>query len=224
MRNENFDVKEELTEKTIEPEGGLLESLSSILRSRNVVALCTARIAFASSFGVFSTIFPVYAKSSLGMTASTISFLFSVRGITNLATRMPAGRLSDRIGRKKPFVFAYILLIGVFVMLAYVKNFYLLLVVMALFGIGWGFRIAPSAALLSDSVESKDRPLALAFFMTMFDLGSIIGSLMVGYFASYVSPDTIMLFCAPIMVVAVMLFLVISRESKKETINTITIK
>jgi DHA1 family multidrug resistance protein-like MFS transporter len=190
-------------------------SFSRIFRVKNFSSLCVTRIAYSLSMGVFSTVYPVYAEASLGLTPSLISLLFTFRGVTNVFFRLPSGRLSDRIGRRKPYILAYSIVIVMYVLLAYVKSFHILLFVMALFGVGWGVRIAPSMALASESVEDEDRPLALSVFMTMFDLGSTLGSLLVGFTSTFLSPSMLLLICAPLMSGALMVFVLLSREVDK---------
>ena len=188
-------------------------SLSRIFKTKGFTALCIARIAYAMSMGVFSTAYPVYAEAGLGFSASAISILFSFRGITNVLVRMPAGRLSDRIGRRKPFIAAYTLAILIFTLLAYVRSFGLLIVVMALYGIAWGMRVAPSTALASESVADDDRPLALAVYMTMFDVGSMIGSLLAGFTSSVLDPPALLLLSSPVMAIALVVFIVFSKQA-----------
>jgi len=208
------EIRENRKDSSIQIEEGrrVWDSLTQIFKIRNVIALCSARVAFAISMGVFSTIFPVYAGSRLGFTPSLISIFFSIRGLTNVLTRMPAGRLSDKIGRRKPFVLAYSIAVIAFILLAYTENPTLLMGVMALYGVGWGMRVAPSTALLTESVALEDRPVALATFMTMFDIGSTIGALLAGFTATFLSPPTLMLVCVPIMFSALMAFLLLSKE------------
>jgi len=208
------DMKEEKRGNSTETrnEGRVWDSLTRIFKIRNVIALCGARIAFALSMGVFSTLFPVYAESKLGFTPSLISIFFSIRGLTNVLIRMPAGRLSDKIGRRKPFILAYSIAIIVFILLAYSENSAFLMMIMALYGVGWGMRVAPSTALLSESVEIEDRTVALATFMTMFDVGSTIGALLAGFTVTFLSTPTLMLLCVPIMFSALMAVLLLSKE------------
>jgi len=187
-------------------------SIIRILRVRNFAVLCLSRVSFAMSMGIFNTAYSVFAESTLGLTPSLISLLFTSRGVTNVLTRMPAGRLSDRIGRRKPFIAAYLLVIVSFVLLSYSRRFEVLLVALALYGVGWGVRIAPSMALAIESVSDEDRPIALAVFMTMFDVGNIVGSLATGFTSSFLPTNVLMLICAPIMLVAVVIFTVFSKE------------
>jgi len=206
------EENQRVDENEVERSSGSRGSLARIFKIKNVIALCSARVAFSLSMGIFSTIFPVYAKDILGLTPSLISLLFSFRGLTNVLIRMPAGRLSDKIGRRKPFLLAYVIIIIVFILLTYTENFTYLMIVMALYGVGWGMRVAPSTALLSESVASKDRTLALATFMTMFDVGSTMGALLAGFTATFLSPPTLMFLCVPIMFSALIIFLLISEE------------
>jgi MFS family permease len=195
-------------------------SLSRILLNRHFASICIARIAFSFSMGVFTTIYPVFASEQLGMTASAISLLFTFRGVTNMVIRTPAGKISDRIGRRKPFIIAYVIVIAAYTILAYTENFFLLIMTMALFGVGWGMRIAPSMALVIESVSDEDKTLTLSVFMTMFDIGSILGSLLVGLFGELYSPQKLLLICVPVMAVALIIFILFSRDIEHHTMNT----
>jgi MFS family permease len=198
-------------------EGGLGGgSIMRIFRVRNFAALSVARIAFALSMGIFSTIYPVYASGSLGFSPSLISLLFTFRGVTNVLVRMPAGKLSDRIGRRRPFIFALVVAAGVYALLGTVGSFWPLVVVMSLFGVAWGMRIAPAMALVSDSVLDVDRPLALVLFMTMFDIGAAVGALLAGFSSAILSQQNLLLICAPILLVSLLVFAFFSREVDRD--------
>ena len=200
-------------------EGGLGGgSIVRIFRVRNFVSLSVARIAFAISMGIFSTIFPVFAAGSLGFSPSLISILFTFRGVTNVLTRMPAGRLSDRIGRRRPFIFAMAIAAGVYALLGTVGGFVPLIVVMSLYGVAWGMRIAPAMALVSDSVLDVDRPLALVLFMTVFDVGAALGSLVAGFSSAVLSQQTLLLMCAPMLLVSLLVFAFFSKEVEHDTL------
>lgn len=212
MRSSDLDGSESTGDVTEEAPASIGGSLSRILRNQNFISMCLARIAFSFSMGVFSTVYPVFASEGLGLTASTISLLFTFRGVTNMIIRIPAGKLSDRIGRKKPFIIAYAIVISSYAIIAYAENFSLLVMAMALFGVGWGMRIAPSMALVSESVGDEDRTLGLSVFMTMFDLGSMIGALLVGLTGAIISPQKLLLICTPVMAVALIVFILFSRD------------
>jgi MFS family permease len=192
--------------------GNIKVSLVRIFRNRNFISISVARIAWSIAMGIFSAVYPVYAGTDLGLSPSLISFLFTARGVTNMVVRMPAGRLSDRIGRRRPFILAYVAAIIVYALLAYVRDFTVLILVMAVYGVGWGMRVAPSMALVSESFNDEDRPLALSLFMTMFDIGAMIGSLLVGFVGGILSSQMLLLLCSPIMAGALIVFTLFSKE------------
>jgi MFS family permease len=179
--------------------GGTLESLARIFRVRNVAAVCYAQVAFALSYGVFSTLFAIYAEGTLGLAAPVIALLFSFRALNNVLTRLPAGRMSDRIGRRRPVILSHAIVVAVFVVLPFVKDPALLALLLAVYGVGWGMRVAPDSALVSESVPPEDRPLALALLMTMFDVGFTLGSLFAGATTAFLSIPIMFLLCAPIL-------------------------
>ena len=191
----------------------VLGSIYRVFRIKNVVAMYYAQVAFAISFGVFSTLFSIYAEGSLRITPSIIALLFSVRAFTNLLIRLPAGRVSDRIGRRRPVIISHAIFVVVFALLPFTRNLAILGLLIALYGVGWGMRVAPDAALVSESVASADRPIALAILMTMFDVGIALGSLMVGVSAMYLSIPDLFFLCAPILLSGLLALIYFTRET-----------
>lgn len=155
-------------------------SLRGILRSRNVLILSFARVTFSISSGIFVTLFSVYALEELFLAPSLIGVLFAMRGVTNTLIRTPVGRVSDKAGRKKPLLFAFISLALVFILLSEAKSFFLLVFAMGIYGVAWGVRAVCDWALLIDSVSSDERSLAIAYLGTMHPIGEAIGSLVAG--------------------------------------------
>jgi MFS family permease len=193
--------------------GSTWASIARIFRVRNVAAVCYAQVAFAISYGVFTTLFSIYAEEDLGLSASVIALIFSVRALTNFMTRLPAGRMSDDIGRRKLVILSHAIIFIIFAVLPFVRDLMLLGLLIAIYGIGWGMRVAPDAALVSESVPPKDRPMALAILMTMFDLGSALGSLLVGGTASLLTIPNVFLLCAPILLSGLLGLLFLTKET-----------
>jgi len=196
---------------------GTWKSIVGILRIRNVASMCFAQAAFALSFGVFSTLFSIYAERSLGFSASLIALLFSFRALTNLLIRLPAGRISDRIGRRRPVILSHAIIVAVFALMPFVRDLTAMALLIALYGIGWGMRVAPDSTLVSESVSSRDRTLALATLMTMFDLGFTMGSLLAGVTAAFLSIPDLFLLCAPLLLSGLLSLIFLTTETLPKT-------
>jgi MFS family permease len=107
--------------------------------------------------------------------------LFVISGIPNTLIRIPIGNLSDRIGRKMPLIFGYTLAFFALFSIPHMTSIFLIALLMGVYGIAWGSRTAPTAALMSDSVKSKDINLASALLWLTSDIGMALGSFWAGY-------------------------------------------
>jgi predicted MFS family arabinose efflux permease len=142
-----------VTTRIERPKIGARESLGRILRNRNVMLLSYCRLSFSTGQSLFMTLFSIYATEDLGISASTVALLFTVRGLTNVLTRYPVGRLSDRIGRKKPIIAAFSALTVAFLITATQRSTLLLGGAMTIYGLSWGTRAVTEWALPTDRVE-----------------------------------------------------------------------
>ena len=66
-----------------------LSSLFKIFKSRNILIISYAQIAYFITTGFFGTLFPIYAKETLWFSTTIISILFAIRGLPNALVRIP---------------------------------------------------------------------------------------------------------------------------------------
>ena len=138
--------------------------------------------------------------------------MFSVRGATNSSARIPIGRLVDKIGKKIPILIAFSLAVIAFLIFSVTTNYTIILVAMAIYGLAWGMRIVPDTTILTDNVEYRDRGLALAILMSMFAMGSSMGSFMAGVAYTLLPMATIFQMIAGILFVGVIVLFTTIRE------------
>jgi predicted MFS family arabinose efflux permease len=201
------------TSRVGRPRVGASESLGRIFRNRNVMLLSYCRLSFSAAQSLFMTLFSLYATEELGMTASTVALLFTVRGLTNVVTRYPAGRLSDRIGRKRPIIAAFGALTLAFLIIATQRSTLALGAALAIYGLSWGTRAVTEWALLTDLVEPEIKTISMSYLSSIFGLGSTLGSTLAGVLSLYLPYTTIFLIAAAIIVPPIP---VISRMKKPE--------
>jgi MFS family permease len=167
-------------------------SLKGILTKRPVQALTYVRFTFAFGMSIIINFYSVYVVNSLGILPSVWSLLYTLRGLSNTLTRMPAGRLSDRIGRKKPLLFSFMVLTLVFFLLSEVGGTVMIGVAMLLYGLAHGTRAVSEWAFLGDVVSESDRRLANSYFASVFSLGIALGATITGSAAMFVSTPMIL--------------------------------
>jgi len=146
---------------------------------RNVVAL-----GFVSFFTDMSTemilgILPVYLVEELGATKVILGLIEGLAELTNYIFRMVSGFISDRVGRRKPFVFAGYFLSGIAKPLfAYATTWLDALIVRIVDRMGKGVRTAPRDALISQSIRERDAGKAFGIHRTLDQLGAVLGPLL----------------------------------------------
>jgi DHA1 family multidrug resistance protein-like MFS transporter len=170
-----------------------IKSLLRVIRSRNIFAICCAQIAFFIASGVFRTLFSIYAEEYLWLTASTISILFAIRGVPNAIVRIPIGSLSVRIGRQKPLILGFALCFLALFLIPQLSSIAIIGFLMAIYGVAWGIRTAPTAALMGDNVKSADINIASALIWLTSDVGTAVGSFIAGYATLFLEISNILM-------------------------------
>jgi len=105
---------------------------------------------------------------------------------------MPAGRLSDKIGRRKPLILSFAILALAFFMLSEVGDPVMIGITMLLYGLAHGTRAVSEWAFLGDVVPESDRSLSNSYFSSVFDLGNAVGGTISGSAAMFMSTPTIL--------------------------------
>jgi len=108
--------------------------------------------------------------------------------VGNISVVIPSGHLSDRVGRRRLMLGGLIVAAVSTVAVGFTDSFPLFVIAAYVTGAATGIFIAPQQAAVADVVGSKSRGgTAVATFQMMADLGSIVGSLVVGQIAQYAS-------------------------------------
>ena len=150
--------------------------------NRSEVALASlAYFMMYMGVSLYVVYFPTWLKDAVGATPGQVASLFFVGGIANVLTGPQAGRLSDRIGRKKILLVAcagsFLLMILTTVVItefwiAY-PLFFLSMVLIAM-------RISPFSALLTSLVSDQRRGSLMALTVALGNVGYAVGSALAG--------------------------------------------
>jgi MFS family permease len=170
--------------------------IKRIIRIRKVQMLTYIRFTFAFTAAIIATLYSVYAVNTLKILPAVYALLVTFRGLANTLTRIPAGRISDLIGRKKPLLISFTLLTIVFLLFSQVVEPITIGFIMILYGIAHGTRAVSEWSLLADVVMKDDRSLANFYFASIFDLGSAFGATFAGFIAMVISPPLIFIIAA----------------------------
>lgn len=158
----------------------LLASLKAIISSRNLLILTYFRLIFSFTYAFLITLFAVHAETNLFLVPSLIALLFGIRGATNMLSRIPSGKLVDKIGYKWPIVLAFSMLTIAYLIISETASISLLIIAMIIYGTAHGVRAVAEWTMLADYTPSGIANIATAYLSTIFNIGSALGAVTAG--------------------------------------------
>ena len=176
---------------TKEENSSLLVSLKDIASSRNMLVLSYLRLVVSFTNAFFFTLFAVHAENNLLLVPSLIALLFGVRGITNMLSRIPSGKLVDKIGYRWPIALAFIMLSITYFTISKTENIYLLVLAIVVYGLAHGMRAVTEWSLLGDLTQSRTRNVATSYLSTIFSVGTALGAIVAGTLSIILNIQTI---------------------------------
>lgn len=153
---------------------------------RTVLALSVARLADGVGNSILIVVLPIYVAelpSRLDVPDSVlVGVLISLFGLVNSAAQPLAGALTDRFGHWKGWVQGGLLLMAVCTLgFLWVESYLPLVVLRSLQGVGFGFTLPASMALLRSATSFGLRGGAMGVFTTFRMVGFSIGPLLGGW-------------------------------------------
>lgn len=124
-----------------------------------------------------------------GLTFLQIGVIYSVREIARNVLEVPAGVLSDSLGRKKTMIFSFVLYILSFVIFYLSGTFILFILAMLFYAFGDAFRTGTHKAMIFDYLKINGREDQktdyYGFTRSYSQLGSAASSILGGIFVFY---------------------------------------
>lgn len=161
-----------------------MQGLLRLGRTRGVAACWLAVFCIAFSFGAFMPFFPLYARE-VGLSAASIGLLFTLQSMLNALGRIPTGYLSDRIGRRGPFVVVGMLLFAVpMALLTISEEWYVLTALVSILGLSMGVATMALSTSLAESVRRLNRGMAMGGFSTALYGGFAVSATATGWLIS----------------------------------------
>ncbi len=141
--------------------------------------------------GVRSTLVPLFASLNLGLNGQEIGLLLTVPAIVTTLVTLPAGWLSDRIGRRIP-IMSCLFLSAVSVVLIPLlgKSVGALFLVMAFYGFATGLQ-GSIAAWPADVAPKERLGTAMGLYRSIGDVGFVFGPITVTYIAGAAGGETV---------------------------------
>jgi MFS family permease len=105
--------------------------------------------------------------------------IMSIIGIA-IITKPYMGRLSDKIGRRKPIILGCIISAAPLMIIPFIKNFWIILLLTLIYGFGFASVTASTPALISELTPKELVGTSMGFLDTIMDVGQALGPIISG--------------------------------------------
>ncbi|WP_102144711.1 MFS transporter [Mycobacterium hubeiense] len=181
LRHSSLAAPAEQTEPTV--------TVRVALRHRAYRAALLSNFATGwSVFGLRIALVPLFISEIIGQGPGMAGVALATFAIGNVSAVFPSGYLSDRVGRRTLLIIGLAVSAIATALVGFSESLPLFLAGAYVAGAASGMFSSPQQAAVADIIGNKARAgTAVATFQMMADLGSIIGSLVVGAVAQYLS-------------------------------------
>jgi MFS family permease len=156
--------------------------IREVFRNRNLLIVSSATFAeFVMSVGILMTIFPLFAVERLGVSLPNVGLLMGSRSVGFVISMFTMGVISDRVGKKPVMLFGLGATAVLILALGFVSSFWGIAAVIFVLGISTGAIWIVSPVLAAEAVEPDQRGAAIGTYRTFFDLGSILGPIIMAW-------------------------------------------
>jgi predicted MFS family arabinose efflux permease len=154
-----------------------------LLKRPDVRAVALAYALMFLSISVYIVYLPAWLENTFGVSGSAIASLFFVGGIANVITGPIAGKISDRVGRKRIIIFSCLGLSIVMILTTYlVTEFWIAYLMFFLAMMLIAMRISPFQALSTQLIKSNNRGTLMSLLVAIGQVGYGIGGSVAGPF------------------------------------------
>jgi len=162
---------------------------------------------------VLNSMLPIYVVDELGYSATRVGFLFFIIGAITFGMIVPAGVISDKLGRKwatvPPALFSGI----AFAAYPLVTGPTGLMVLAVMLGVANGMALGSMTTYTYDIVPYRTRAQLQAMRRTIGEVGAFTGPLLGGVIANAYGAAISFLFFAPLHLLAAFLLVFVAKES-----------
>ncbi len=180
-----------------------LSSLPKVFKNKILIIVSFATLMeFILSNGVIYTVYPLFAKETLGMSLTDIGLIMGARSLGYVIAMLVMGSIADRIGRKPVLLFGVASTAIMTVVLNFASGITMTAAILFIIGITTGAIWIVCPVIAAEAVEPENRGAAIGTYRTFFDLGSIFGPIIMMYVAGIYGTSSTFFLAAALLAVA----------------------
>ena len=162
-------------------------------------------ILFLFTLGNSSDAFLILRANDIGVPVASVPLLWGLLNLVKVVCGLPAGILSDRLGRKRLIVGGWMLYAAVYAGFAFSSAVWHIWLLFAVYGVFYGLTEAAERALVADFYPPEQRGRAYGFYNGAIGIGALPASLLMGWLWQHVGVMTAFLTGAALAATAAIL-------------------
>lgn len=141
------------------------------------------------TLGNSSDAFLILRANNVGISSATIPLVIAFFNLVSALAAIPAGRISDRIGRRKAISIGWVVYAAVYLGFALVQHSWLIWPLYGFYGLYYAFTEGSAKAMVAELVPEENRGAAYGLYNASVGVMALPASLIAGFLWSKVSPS-----------------------------------
>ncbi len=175
-------------------------------------------ISFIFALGNSSEAFMILRAQNLGLSVQLTIFTYVLFNITNSLFSLPAGYIADKIGSRKVLFTGFLIFAAVYWSFGYINTSRLVWILFPLYGIFLAFTDGVAKSYLSQLVPHEILASAFGVYQTLLGVAALLSSTIAGWLWSYKGPSSPFYFGAFMAIIASILFVTLTKQSRTKLI------
>jgi len=193
---------------------GLLSGFKSLLVNPKIMAAGMAGFFVSLVYSEVLNFFPLYA-ASVGLSLGVIGAIFAVRTFVSTGVRLPTGLLASRFGSIRFLILSLTLCAAVMFVIPMSSSAYLLTLLLAVEGVGFGIYLTSSSTYVVEVSQSHERGAAMGVSGTFSSLGDTISAFVLGVFADFFGLPSTFVLASALAILGALTVGILSRRGPK---------
>ena len=186
-------------------------SFKEMSTSGMIKGIFSFRLAFSLGRGTFATFLPIFAGIYIGLSPSLIGVLLAVNILLMSLLQVYGGNIADRFNRKALIIVGCLINLTYLAMIPLGGNFWQLLGICALGGLGGAIAMPAASALTVEEGRRFGMGATMGAFAMAFSIGMAIGPLLSGVITDLANINSAFYFGASMSLVGTGLFIWLTR-------------